>query len=64
MERPAWEVERREQAEGGDVGTLRRDITTGWADTFFFFEETVKVLQYFCKQGERGRQKERVAGDK
>lgn len=39
--------------EGGDVVTLRRDITIGWADIFFFFEETVKALQYFCKQGER-----------
>lgn len=38
-----------------DVRTLRRDITIGWADIFFFFEETVKVLQYFGKQGEGGK---------
>ena len=50
--------------EGGDIGTLRRDITIGWEDIFFLFEEIVKVLQYFCEQGERGKQKKRVAGDK
>ena len=41
----------------GDVRTLRRDITIGWADIFFFFEETVKYSNIFVnrKREESGR---------